>query len=110
MLGNLIITLLLIAVAYFVFTRKQATSTSRTNTLVIYGLSDCGKTELFYRLLHNKTLPTTSSMEVNRGSLALSDRSLELIDVPGNTSFIIDLKKSLTPAAAVLFLIDLGRK
>lgn len=109
MLGNLILTLLLLALAYFLLTRKSSTSTPRTSTLIIYGLPDSGKTDLFYRLAHNKQVPTTASMEINRASLQLPTHSLELIDVPGNPSFSLELKKAITPGAALFFLIDCGR-
>ena len=110
MLGNLLVTLLLIALVYFFIIRKPSTSHTKTSTIFIYGLPDSGKTELFYQLLYNKKVETTSSLETNKSKLKIGEQTFELVDVPGHPSFLLDLKKSINPNAAIIFLIDLSRK
>ena len=110
MIENLLITLLLIAVAYFLITRRPKEGERKTSTIFIYGLPNSGKTELFYQLLYDRKVETTSSMEINKGQLKIDDRSYSLVDVPGYPSFFIDLKKSIDKSAAIVFLIDLSKK
>ena len=110
MLGSLLITLLLVALVYLLITRSPSKRDKKTSTILIYGLPKTGKTELFYQLLYDKRINTTSSMEINKAKLKVKNYLYDLIDIPGHPSFLGDLKKMIDSNITIIFLIDLSKK
>ncbi|XP_023244488.1 signal recognition particle receptor subunit beta-like [Centruroides sculpturatus] len=76
--------------------------------VLIFGLSDSGKTLLYCRLVASKRMHTFASMKENSAIIDLkSKKSLRLIDLPGNDRLrmkLLDDFKHL--ARGVIFVID----
>ena len=110
MLQNLIITLILLALVYFLMNSKQKKPSGKTNRVILYGPSDSGKTKLFYKLAYNKDVDATTSFDINKANLSINQRKIALYDIPGHSSFDLDLIQLLVPNCLILFLVDCSKK
>lgn len=75
--------------------------------VLITGLCDSGKTLLFSRLLHNKSINTQTSIKENTGDYFVNGKSLKLIDIPGHERLrdkFFDQYKSLS--RGIIYVID----
>ncbi|CAL9169962.1 uncharacterized protein LOC103997754 [Musa acuminata AAA Group] len=88
---------------------------SKSNTIVLVGLSGSGKTVLFYQLRDGSPhLGTVTSMEPNDGTFMLHSElekkgklnPVHLIDVPGHSRLRPKLDEFLPHAAGVIFVVD----
>ena len=109
MLQNIAITLIVLALVYFLFSGKSQKPTGKTNRVIIYGPSSAGKTKLFYKLAYNKDIDATTSFDINKASLSIKQRKVALYDIPGHSSFDLNLPKLLSPDTLILFLVDCSK-
>ncbi|KAJ3692579.1 hypothetical protein LUZ60_011674 [Juncus effusus] len=89
---------------------------SKSNTIVLAGLSGSGKTVLFYQLRDGSPHQgTVTSMEPNDETFVLFSQSTEnkgkavpvhLIDVPGHARLKTKLDEFLPQSAGIIYLID----
>ena len=110
MLQNIAITLILLVLVYFLFSSKPKKPTGQTNRVILYGPSSSGKTKLFYKLAYGQDVDATTSFEVNKASLSIRQRKVALYDIPGHSSFDINLSKLLTMNSVILFLVDCSKR
>lgn len=99
-----VIAVILTIFIFFVLRRKHAL---RHNVLIT-GLSECGKTLLYSRLVSNKNVITYTSMKVNVSYLSLPKKKfVNLIDVPGNERLRFKYIDDYLPAArGIIYVID----
>ncbi|XP_044489951.1 signal recognition particle receptor subunit beta-like [Mangifera indica] len=88
---------------------------SKSNTIVLTGLSGSGKTVLFYQLRDGSYHQgTVTSMEPNEGTFVLHTEITEkgkvkpvhLVDVPGHSRLRPKLEEFLPQAAGIVFVVD----
>ncbi|CAL9170855.1 unnamed protein product [Musa hybrid cultivar] len=88
---------------------------SKSNTILLAGLSGSGKTVLFYQLRDGSPhLGTVTSMEPNDGTFVLHSelekkgklKPVHLIDVPGHSRLRPKLDELLPHSAGVIFVVD----
>lgn len=88
---------------------------TKSNTVVLTGLSGSGKTVLFYQLRDGSSHQgTVTSMEPNEGTFVLHSEStkkgklkpIHLVDVPGHSRLRPKLDEFLPQAAAIVFVVD----
>ncbi|KAG6490815.1 hypothetical protein ZIOFF_052130 [Zingiber officinale] len=109
-----------VAVAVLVFTLAffglfRILRRTKSNTIVLAGLSGSGKTVLFYQLRDGSPhLGTVTSMEPNDGTFVLHSElekkgklnPVRLVDVPGHSRLRPKLDEFLLYAAGVIFAVD----
>ncbi|KAJ8769896.1 hypothetical protein K2173_008978 [Erythroxylum novogranatense] len=100
-------TLFLLSIRFF--------KRTKSNTIVLAGLSGSGKTVLFYQLRDGSShLGTVTSMEPNEGTFILHSESskkgklkpVHLVDVPGHSRLRPKLEEFLPQASGIIFLVD----
>lgn len=87
---------------------------SKSNTIVLAGLSGSGKTVLFYQLRDGSSSQgTVTSMEPNDDSFVLHSESVKdkqklvhVVDVPGHLRLRSKLDEYLDHAAGLIFVVD----
>ncbi|XP_022756720.1 signal recognition particle receptor subunit beta-like isoform X2 [Durio zibethinus] len=88
---------------------------TKSNTILITGLSGSGKTVLFYQLRDGSSHQgTVTSMEPNEGTFMLNSESnkkgkiklVHLVDVPGHSRLQPKLDEFLPQAAGIVFVVD----
>ncbi|MBA0826792.1 hypothetical protein Goarm_011613 [Gossypium armourianum] len=88
---------------------------TKSNTIVLTGLSGSGKTVLFYVLRDGSSHQgTVTSMEPNEGTFVLNSesnkkgkiKSVHLVDVPGHSRLRPKLDEFLPQAAGIVFVVD----
>ncbi|KAE8727426.1 Detected protein of confused Function [Hibiscus syriacus] len=88
---------------------------SKSNTIVLTGLSGSGKTVLYYALRDGSSHQgTVTSMEPNEGTFVLNSESnkkrkinpVHLVDVPGHSRLLPKLDDFLPQAAGIVFVVD----
>ncbi|KAK7384876.1 hypothetical protein VNO78_30579 [Psophocarpus tetragonolobus] len=88
---------------------------TKSNTVVLTGLSGSGKTVLFYQLRDGSTHQgTVTSMEPNEGTFILHNektrkgkiKPVHIVDVPGHSRLRSKLDEYLPQAAGVVFVVD----
>nr|AAU44447.1 hypothetical protein AT2G18770 [Arabidopsis thaliana] len=89
---------------------------TKSDTVLLSGLSGSGKTVLFYQLRDGSSHQgAVTSMEPNEGTFVLHNENntkkgkvkpVHLIDVPGHSRLISKLEEYLPRAAAVVFVVD----
>eukprot|EP00268_Persea_americana_P011756 TRINITY_DN1494_c0_g1_i1.p1 TRINITY_DN1494_c0_g1~~TRINITY_DN1494_c0_g1_i1.p1 ORF type:complete len:270 (-),score=50.88 TRINITY_DN1494_c0_g1_i1:366-1175(-) len=88
---------------------------TKSNTIVLAGLSGSGKTILFYQLRDGTTHQgTVTSMEPNEGSFVLHSESekpgkikpVHIMDVPGHSRLRPKLDEFLPQACGIIFVVD----
>ncbi|KAG8640130.1 signal recognition particle receptor subunit beta isoform X2 [Manihot esculenta] len=103
----LITTLLLVIVRLF--------KRTKSNTIMLTGLTGSGKTVLFYQLRDGSSHQgTVTSMEPNEGTFILHSESskkgktkpVHLVDVPGHSRLRPKLDEFLPQAAGIVFVVD----
>ena len=108
-LFQIVFTAILIAIALY-FMRGSRKTLTASNELLLYGLQGSRKTRLFFKLLANKLVETTTSFAVNREQFEHADGLYTLIDFPGSSSFDAEFKSALKPGSRILFLIDSAKR
>ncbi|VVA99528.1 unnamed protein product [Arabis nemorensis] len=103
----LLTTILLVSIRLF---RR-----TKSNTVLLSGLSGSGKTVLFYQLRDGSTHQgAVTSMEPNEGTFVLHTENIKkgktkpvhLVDVPGHSRLRSKLEEYLPRAAAIVFVVD----
>ncbi|EOY25233.1 Signal recognition particle receptor subunit beta isoform 1 [Theobroma cacao] len=88
---------------------------TKSNSIVLTGLSGSGKTVLFYQLRDGSSHQgTVTSMEPNEGTFVLNSESykkgktkpVHLVDVPGHSRLQPKLDEFLPQAAGIVFVVD----
>ncbi|KAL5759855.1 hypothetical protein ACOSP7_018364 [Xanthoceras sorbifolium] len=88
---------------------------TKSNTIVLTGLSGGGKTVLFYQLRDGSSHQgTVTSMEPNEDTFVLHSEStkkgkvkpIHLVDVPGHSRLRPKLEEFLPQAAGIVFVVD----
>ncbi|XP_010555243.1 PREDICTED: signal recognition particle receptor subunit beta-like [Tarenaya hassleriana] len=88
---------------------------TKSNTVLLTGLSGSGKTVLFYQLQDGSAHQgTVTSMDPNEGTFVLHSeidkkdkvKPVHLVDVPGHSRLRPKLEEFLPQAAAVVFVVD----
>ncbi|KAL4193228.1 hypothetical protein AMTRI_Chr06g198330 [Amborella trichopoda] len=88
---------------------------TKSNTIVLAGLSGSGKTVLFYQLRDGSSHQgTVTSMEPNEGSFVLHSETskkgkikpVHVVDVPGHSRLRPKLDEYLSQAAGLVFIVD----
>ncbi|KAH7510698.1 uncharacterized protein LOC107428701 [Ziziphus jujuba] len=88
---------------------------TKSNTIILSGLSGSGKTVLFYQLRDGSSHQgTVTSMEPNEGTFVLHSeetkngkkKPIHLVDVPGHSRLRPKLEEFLPQAAGVIFVVD----
>ncbi|KAG4134711.1 hypothetical protein ERO13_D08G174000v2 [Gossypium hirsutum] len=88
---------------------------TKSNTIVLTGLTGSGKTVLFYVLRDGSSHQgTVTSMEPNEGTFVLNSesnkkgkiKSIHLVDVPGHSRLRPKLDEFLPQAAGIVFVVD----
>ncbi|XP_010467710.1 PREDICTED: signal recognition particle receptor subunit beta [Camelina sativa] len=88
---------------------------TKSNTVLLSGLSGSGKTMLFYRLRDGSSHQgAVTSMEPNEGTFVLHYENIKkgkvkpvhLVDVPGHSRLRSKLEEYLPRAAAIVFVVD----
>ncbi|KAI3952686.1 hypothetical protein MKX01_013648 [Papaver californicum] len=88
---------------------------SKSDTIVLAGLSGSGKTVLFYQLQDGSPHQgTVTSMDPNEGNFALHSefsrkgkiKPVRVVDVPGHSRLRPKLDEYLPQAAGLIFLVD----
>uniref|UniRef100_A0A7N0VF05 Signal recognition particle receptor subunit beta n=1 Tax=Kalanchoe fedtschenkoi TaxID=63787 RepID=A0A7N0VF05_KALFE len=111
---------LYIAIAVLVFTVLLLSFTrlfrrSKSNTIVLAGLSGSGKTVIFYQLRDGSAHQgTVTSMDPNEGTFVLHTETekkgkikpVHVVDVPGHSRLRPKLDEFLPQAAGVVFVVD----
>ncbi|CAH2073980.1 unnamed protein product [Thlaspi arvense] len=89
---------------------------TKSNTVLLSGLSGGGKTVLFYQLRDGSSHQgTVTSMEPNEGTFVLHSekakkgniKPVHLVDVPGHSRLRPKLEEFLPQAAAIVYLYDI---
>uniref|UniRef100_A0A2P2JYI1 Signal recognition particle receptor subunit beta n=1 Tax=Rhizophora mucronata TaxID=61149 RepID=A0A2P2JYI1_RHIMU len=113
-------TQLYAAVAVLIFTTifllaVRLFKRTKSNTIVLTGLSGSGKTVLFYQLRDGSSHQgTVTSMEPNEGTFILNSeiskkgkiKPVHLVDVPGHSRLRPKLDEFLPQAAGIVFVVD----
>ncbi|KAL2484320.1 signal recognition particle binding [Forsythia ovata] len=99
----------------FLFIIIRLFKRTSSNTIVLTGLTGCGKTVLFYQLRDGSSHQgTVTSMEPNEGTFVLHSETtkkgkvkpVHLVDVPGHSRLRPKLDDFLPQAAAIVFVVD----
>jgi len=106
--GFAIAIVLTLALGVLLLLALGSTKRKRSNTIVLAGPVNSGKSSLFFQLRdgsqHNGLV---ASIEPNSGSCNLSSgKKASVVDIPGHHSFRHRLQESLKTAAGVVFVVD----
>ncbi|KMZ67913.1 Signal recognition particle receptor subunit beta [Zostera marina] len=109
------VSVAVIALTFFVFLIVRLLKYSKSNTVVIAGLSGSGKTVLFYQLRDGSAHQgTVTSMEPNDDRFLLHSESekkgkknhVHVVDVPGHSRLRPKLDDFLPQSAGLVFVVD----
>ena len=106
---QILFTIVLVLVALY-FLKSERKGKVTNNEILLYGLPNSRKTRLFYKLLSNKLVDTTTSFAVNRAEFEHAETMYTIADFPGSSAFDGELKASLKSGSRVLFVIDSSKK
>ncbi|KAG2387112.1 hypothetical protein C9374_002147 [Naegleria lovaniensis] len=106
--------LLVMAVAGFVVARilMKNMGLRRGNALMIIGLSDSGKTCLFYKLKDGKVARTQTSVKENYGKFVPKliqgmEKEIEVVDIPGHSRVRQQLMNQYLPITKkIIYVLD----
>ncbi|KAI9251605.1 signal recognition particle receptor beta subunit-domain-containing protein [Sporodiniella umbellata] len=85
---------------------KRYVSKETKKTILLMGACDAGKTSLYTLLRFDENRPTVSSMKENEGSLIVSGKTLDLVDLPGHERVRFRFLDFLPVARCIVFMID----
>ncbi|CAH8386695.1 unnamed protein product [Eruca vesicaria subsp. sativa] len=98
---------------FFFFFSIRLFRRTKSNTVLLSGLSGSGKTVLFYQLRDGSSHQgSVTSMEPNEGTFVLhaentrKTKPVHLVDVPGHSRLRSKLEEYLPRAAAIVFVVD----
>ncbi|KDQ61047.1 hypothetical protein JAAARDRAFT_570856 [Jaapia argillacea MUCL 33604] len=93
----------------FVFLARRKSS-KRGNAVLLVGPCDAGKTAILSTLVYKQTLPTHTSLQTNSSVIALgppnSQKTVQVVDIPGHPRIRDQFKEYLAQAKAVVFVVD----
>ncbi|PVH36853.1 hypothetical protein PAHAL_6G184000 [Panicum hallii] len=113
--GAIYVAAAVVAITILVLVVASCLKSSKPNTIVLSGLSGCGKTTLFYQLRDGSSHQgTVTSMEENNDTFVLHSeqerkgkvKPVHIIDVPGHARLKPKLDEVLPKAAGVVFIVD----
>ncbi|CEG66945.1 hypothetical protein RMATCC62417_03436 [Rhizopus microsporus] len=83
------------------YTKKQ-----NRNAVLLLGICDAGKTAMYTLLRFNEKRPTVSSMKENEGQLVLSNKTYDLVDLPGHERVRYRYNDFLPVTRTIVFVVD----
>ena len=86
---------------YLVFGRSK-----KTKQVVLVGVTDSGKTKLFYNLVTHELVSTVTSQARNEFLLRVGDRFINLIDMPGHPRVRTEVMNTVKTCDVILFVLD----
>ncbi|KAG0746442.1 hypothetical protein G6F57_000512 [Rhizopus arrhizus] len=95
------ILLLITVLVLSFYTKKQS-----RNTVLLLGICDAGKTSLYTLLRFGEKRSTVSSMKENEGQLAISNKTFDVVDLPGHERVRYRYVDFLPVAQSIVFVID----
>ncbi|KAJ3223892.1 hypothetical protein HK099_000553 [Clydaea vesicula] len=106
----LIITIFILVVAAYLFLNTFKKYTDRNNFLIL-GLSDSGKTTLFFKLTKDELVKTYTSRSENEGKLMMKTKKnkkkeISIVDVPGHERLRFRFSEYLPITKGLIFVID----
>uniref|UniRef100_A0A1I7X8D4 Signal recognition particle receptor subunit beta n=1 Tax=Heterorhabditis bacteriophora TaxID=37862 RepID=A0A1I7X8D4_HETBA len=107
---GIVVALIVILISILVFILKSFTSHS--NTILLVGLSDSGKTRIFSKIANNKAEPITyTSFQENILELNIKGKQLKVVDFPGAERLrkqLIEkwLRKERSSLCGIVFVVD----
>jgi len=103
-----IVTLLVILLAtVFIGWKIIGKKSFKSNTVLLLGLCNAGKTVLFLQLRDNKFKLTQTSMKDNEATITIENgKSIHVVDFPGHERLRPKLKNFIPISGAIVFLID----
>ena len=98
--------ILVILLTLYFFSKKKVKTQQQDGQIILWGLPNAGKTRLYFKLLMNKLVDTTTTCERNQESFVLSNESYTLVDLGGHSKFERELLGMLRQNSPVVYLID----
>eukprot|EP00842_Homolaphlyctis_polyrhiza_P003248 jgi/Hompol1/3924/HPOL_000721-RA len=91
--------------------RRRRQRATKQDTLMLAGLMGAGKTALFHKLCHGRSVETCTSMQENVGQVVLDkdnakQTSFKLVDLPGHEKLRFKYQQFLPSAKGILFVLD----
>nr|VDD34556.1 unnamed protein product [Brassica oleracea] len=114
-IGLLLLTTVLLLSFLSCFYAVRLVRRTKSNTVLLSGLSGSGKTVLFYQLRDGSSHQgSVTSMEPNEGTFVFhfehakkgKIKPVHLVDVPGHSRLRPKLEEFLPQAAAIVFVVD----
>ncbi|KRT78147.1 ADP ribosylation factor [Oryctes borbonicus] len=98
------VVVIFITLVLFLIYRSRRTS---RRCILLTGLCNSGKTVLYARLVHGRSIETFTSMKENAGEYVINGSSLKIIDIPGHER-VRDkfFDKYKVEAKAIVYVVD----
>ena len=104
------ITLLIILLVLYLFSNKKKSTPTIDGQIIIWGQPNSQKTRLYFKLLMNRIVETTTTCERNQESFEFANQNLTLIDLGGHSKFERELLSLLRQNSPLVYLIDSSDK
>ncbi|KAI8096152.1 signal recognition particle receptor beta subunit-domain-containing protein [Halteromyces radiatus] len=76
------------------------------NTVLILGISDVGKSALFFLLTFGRVTSTITTMTENEGTLVLDNKKINLVDIPGHERVRHRYTDFVPVTKRIVFMVD----
>ena len=103
---QIITTVLIILIALYLFASKKKTAQIIDGQIILWGQPNSQKTRLYFKLLMNRIVETTTTCERNQELFEYANQAYSLIDLGGHSKFERELLSLLRQNSPVVYLID----
>ncbi|CAK5277635.1 unnamed protein product [Mycena citricolor] len=103
LVASLLFAVLCLGILVF-FTRRKSRANGKL--LLLVGAPDSGKTAILSQLVYREALPTHTSLQTNASVVALENKSLTVVDIPGHPRIRSQVSEHVADAKTIVFVVD----
>ena len=109
-LPELIVTIGLILLVMLMLKKSKVSTSILDGQILLWGLPNSQKTRLYFKLLTNKLVDTTTSCSKNQETFQMGTDVYTIVDYGGHSKFDREVMSSLKLNTPLVYLVDSSEK